>query len=41
MAGVEETALADIFDGVECASDLVVEASMCGVVAREVEEHGG
>ena len=28
-------------DGVERAPDLGVEASMCGVVAGEVEEHRG
>ncbi len=41
VAGVEKTTLADIIDGTERASDLVVEASMGGVVAREVEEHRG
>lgn len=41
MAGVEKGALADTVDGMEGAPDLVVEASMGGVIAREVEEHRG
>ena len=41
MAGVEEGTLADVLDGVECAADLGVEASVGGVVAGEVEEGGG
>ena len=41
VAGVEEGTLADVLDGAECASDFGVEASVCAVVAGEVEERGG